>query len=71
MLPIYKVRHDRDFSEELRKAKQAADFGVRHRTFSCYGYATRLEPKPVGAWRNKGIGLYWLGRVWGSFEMLR
>jgi putative transposase len=34
MLLTYKVRHDRDFSEELRKAKQVADFGVRHRTLS-------------------------------------
>jgi putative transposase len=34
MLLTYKVRHDRDFSEELGKARQVADFGVRHRTFS-------------------------------------
>lgn len=34
MLLTYRIRHDRDFSEELRKAKQVADFAVRHRTFS-------------------------------------
>jgi putative transposase len=34
MLLTYKVRHDRDFSEELRKAWQVADFGVTHRTLS-------------------------------------
>jgi putative transposase len=34
MLLTYKVRHDRDFSEELRKARQVADFGVMHRTLS-------------------------------------
>jgi len=34
MLLTYRMRHGRDFSEELRKARQVADFGVRHRTFS-------------------------------------
>jgi putative transposase len=34
MLLTYKIKHDRDFSEELRKAKQVADFGVSHRIFS-------------------------------------
>nr|MDO8134095.1 transposase [Candidatus Njordarchaeum guaymaensis] len=34
MLLTYKVRHSRDFSQELRKAKQVAEFGVKHRTFS-------------------------------------
>ena len=34
MILTYKVRHDGDFSEELRKAKQVARFAVRHRSFS-------------------------------------
>ncbi|WXG44676.1 MAG: transposase [Promethearchaeati archaeon SRVP18_Atabeyarchaeia-1] len=34
MLLTLKVKHGRDFCEELRKARQVADFGVRHRTFS-------------------------------------
>lgn len=34
MILTYKVRHDRDFSEELRMAKQVADHAVRHRTFT-------------------------------------
>jgi putative transposase len=34
MLLTYKVKHDRDFREELRKARQVADFVVGHRTFS-------------------------------------
>jgi putative transposase len=30
----YKLRHHRDFSNELRKAKQVAEFGIKHRTLS-------------------------------------
>ena len=34
MILTYKVRHERDFSTELRMAKQVADFAVKHRTFN-------------------------------------
>lgn len=34
MILTYKVKHNRDFSEELRKAKQVADFGIKYRTIS-------------------------------------
>lgn len=34
MILTYKVRHDRDFCEELRMAKQVADHAVEHRTFT-------------------------------------
>ncbi len=34
MILTYKVRHGRDFSEELRKAKQVADHAIRYRTFT-------------------------------------
>ena len=34
MILTYKVKHHRNFSEELRKAKQVAEFAVNHRTFS-------------------------------------
>jgi putative transposase len=34
LILTYKVRHDRDFSEELRMAKRVADHAVRYRTFT-------------------------------------
>lgn len=34
MILTYKVRHNHDYSEELRMAKQVADHAVRHRTFT-------------------------------------
>jgi putative transposase len=34
MILTYKVKHNRNFSEELRKAKQVAEFGIKYRTLS-------------------------------------
>jgi len=34
MILTYKLKHDRDFSDELRKAKQVAEFGIKNRTLS-------------------------------------
>ena len=34
MILTYVFKHNRDFSEDLRKAKQVADFGIRHRVLS-------------------------------------
>jgi|GEM_PF-5644256 transposase len=32
MLFIYKIKHNRDFSEELQKFRQVAEFCIKHRT---------------------------------------
>ena len=34
MILTYKLKHNQDFSNELRKAKQVAEFGIRNRTLS-------------------------------------
>ncbi|WP_129597774.1 RNA-guided endonuclease InsQ/TnpB family protein [Methanohalophilus profundi] len=34
MILTYKLKHNKDFSDELRKAKQVAEFGVKNRTLS-------------------------------------
>jgi putative transposase len=34
MILTYKLKHNKDFSDELRKAKQVAEFGIKNRTLS-------------------------------------
>jgi len=34
MILTYKVKHGRDFTEELDRAKEVAEYTVKHRVFS-------------------------------------
>lgn len=45
MILTYKIKHDRDFSSELAKARQVAEFAIQHRDMLSSKYVLHLELK--------------------------
>jgi len=63
-----KPEQERSAPEQLRRGIRFAELGRLEEALKCYEEATRIEPRFVYAWYNKGFVLQELGRFEQAVE---